>query len=109
MDNWKQFKREDLHNIPMMIEHGYQPVFNEKDIRNNRTDCFNPPHESVSFVKEKNNGVIIRIWQLWKFSPIKNNGFRDIISYWRSANIINNRFTNHASHNTLEDALKFRE
>ena len=107
MDNWKQFKREDLHNIPMMIEHGYQPVFNKKDIRNNRTDCFNPPHEAVGFVKDK--GVVIRIWQLWKFGPIKNDGFRDIISYWRSANIINNRFTNHASHNTLEDALKFRE
>jgi hypothetical protein len=101
---WTNYKRDDLHNIPFMIEEGYRPVFDARDIRNNRVDTFNPPHNEVGFINEKTK---IRIWKTYRFGPIKNDGFRDIIITWRSAKLINNRFSEHKSHEGLIDAVNY--
>lgn len=103
---WKEYKRDDLSNIPFMIEEGYTPVFHERDIHNHRTDAFNPPHNEVGFFNEKTS---IRIWKIYKFGPIKDDGFRDIIMTWRSAyyNSITNRFVNHKSHDNLLEVVEY--
>lgn len=97
---WLDCPREDLHGIPFMESHGYSPIFSTKDIQNSRIRPSNVPHDPVGFIKDN-----IHVWKSCKYVNIENSRFRDIVTYWRTAELIDGSFANHKEFDTLDEVV----
>lgn len=99
---WIKCSRDDLSGIPFMIENGYTPKFSDMDKRYKRINHISIPHDSVGFIK--NN---IHVWKLCKFVEKENSRFRDVVTYWKTAELIDGLFSNHKSFDTLDEVVKY--
>lgn len=92
MANWQDCGRDDLSNIPMMIQAGWTPRFTDTDKRYGRVTPEHVPHEAVSFEK----GVKVA----WKCYHTKHN---DIIPYWKVADLIDGYYKNRRDYDQLDE------
>jgi len=89
----EEFQREDLKMIPKAIEVGWTPLFSHSDILNHRNSIDNFPQDSISFKKE--NKVT--------WSSINTTTHK---SKWNVADLIESKYWNHRSYDTLEKVFK---
>ena len=98
MKNWIDYSSEQLHSIPFMQQHGWEVVFNQRDILTKRTIPTRPPHNDVGFRKGN-----IYCWTSYKWEGSDHDGTRNLNIYWRSAKLVDNKFTEHkTSYSLLE-------
>ena len=83
MKQWEDCTREDLRGIPMMRLAGWTPVFNSVDKQLERTTPENVPHYPVAFEKGMKT--------TWRS-----------IYRWRVADLIQGKYENHRTYETLE-------
>lgn len=85
--DWSNSPREDLKNINLIESLGWNRNFSYNDIRHQRINPDNVPHDPLSF-KQGN-------YSLWKANH------KWIIAYNK-----NGRYINHKQFNTIMDAVK---
>jgi hypothetical protein len=87
MTKWSDLPREDLREIPAMVEAGWKPAFDQGDVKRERVTPDNVPHWPVSFVKD-----VRRAWRIYGTGEER----------WQVADLVNDRYGNYRSYASLE-------